>query len=71
MYIKDIIQRVLDEGTSSKDIATTLGVSTAMISTWKNRKNDFVPRLPIAKIIYSTYNYITYPYAESSLDGTE
>lgn len=59
---------LLDIGNKPKDIASSLGVSEALISTWKNKDNDFVPRLPIAAKLYRAYGLVVYPYAEAALD---
>ena len=44
------------------DLANDLEVSTAMISIWKNKENDFVPRLPVAAKIYQKFDIVVYPY---------
>ena len=67
--ISKIISTIRKTGTRSVGIATTLGVSEAMVSTWRNKDNDFVPRLYIASKIYKHYGYICYPYAEEALES--
>ena len=60
--INIIINELINNGNSVKDIAEELEVSSALVSTWKNKDNDFVPRLPIATRIFKAYGYTTYPY---------
>jgi len=64
-----INQIVLDllENHTPTDISWKLDVSTAMVSTWKNKTNDFVPRLPVAAKLYHAYGKVVYPYAEQAL----
>ena len=71
MYIKNVMEELEDRDFTPGQIADTLQVSKAMISTWKQKDNDFCPRLPIAKRIYNVYGIITYPYAEAALSGKE
>ena len=68
MTINEVITELLNIGTKPKDIAQQLGVSEALISTWKNKENDFVPRLKVARDIWDSYGYITYPYAQEALE---
>ena len=68
--INEVITDLLNAGNKPKDLAINLSVSEALISTWKNKDNDFVPRLPIAKKLYIQYGKVVYPYAKEALDGT-
>ncbi len=52
-----------------QQVADKLGVSTAMISTWKNKDNDFTPRLAIAIKIYQEYVIQVWPYDIRALEG--
>ena len=70
MYRINEVVRTLLKIHKPADIAKTLEVTEALISTWKNKENDFVPRLPIATKIYKHYGLITFPYAERALDGS-
>ncbi len=70
LSINEVITRLLDAGNKPKDLAINLSVSEALISTWKNKDNDFVPRLNIAKKIFSQYGMVVYPYAQEALDDT-
>jgi len=66
VYINEAIQDLLDENKPT-DIAETLGVSQALISTWKCKENDFTPRVGIAAKIYSYYDIVVFPYSEEAL----
>ena len=68
VQINKAIHKLLDKY-KPQEIADVLGVSTAMISTWKNKDNDFCPRLGVASKIYKAYNVIVYPYDESALES--
>ena len=61
--INRIITELRYKGLKPKIIAEQLGVSDAMISIWRNKDNDFVPRLPIARKIYKIYGFVTWPYS--------
>ncbi len=65
--INKVITDLIDKGHRTKDLAIRLDVSDALISTWKNKENDFVPRLPVAARIYKEYKRVVYPYAEEAL----
>ena len=65
--INQVIKELLDRGLSPKEIAESIGVSTAMVSVWKRKDNDFIPRLPIASNLYKAYGIVLYPYAEEAL----
>ncbi len=65
--INKVITGLVANGHKPKDLATRLNVSEALISTWKNKDNDFVPRLPVAARIYKEYDRVVYPYAEDAL----
>jgi len=67
--INQVMKQLLATGEKPKDIADILGVTVAMISTWKNKENDFVPRLPVAAKIYKQYKYTVYPYAQEALEN--
>ena len=63
--IKDYIQSKLDEGLHTYEIARELGVSSAMISTYK--RDDFFPSIHIAKIVYENDGIVLHPYSKESL----
>ena len=65
-YIRDIIKMQLKKE-DRKQIAHQLGVSTALISVWLNKDNDFCPRLDLARKIYKLYGEQTFPYALEAL----
>ena len=69
LVINDTIKSIIDNGIKPSEIAEAIGVSEAMISTWKNKENDFVPRLPIAAKIYKKYKMVVYPYAREALEN--
>ncbi len=52
-----------------KEVAKTIGVTQAMISTWKQKDNDFCPRIGVASKIYANYNIVVYPYSEEALES--
>ncbi len=66
--INKVIKNIL-EFDEPAEVADKLGVSTAMISTWKNKDNDFTPRLPIARKIYNEYSVEVWPYSTEALSG--
>lgn len=66
MYINEVIESLLDDHKPA-EIAEALGVSTALVSTWKNKENDFTPRVLVAARIYDLYDMVVFPYAEESL----
>jgi hypothetical protein len=65
-YINEAMVDLLNEHTRSK-IAEELQVSTAMISIWLQKDNDFCPRINVAKRLYDVYNIVVYPYSEEAL----
>ena len=66
--IQEVILDLLKCGKKPAEIADTVGVSSSMISIWRNKSNDFVPRLDIARKFYKEYGYTIYPYAEYALE---
>jgi hypothetical protein len=66
MKIHKVIEQLLKEYTPD-DIAISVGVSNAMISTWKNKDNDFVPRLSLARKFWNKYSVVIYPYSEEAV----
>jgi transcriptional regulator with XRE-family HTH domain len=67
MTINKAMIKLLNEGSTRMELADTLGVSPALISTWINKENDFVPRLNLARRIYHNYGIVIYPYAENAV----
>ncbi len=52
------IQTIL--GKSPTQIAGDLGITPAMVSTYK--RHNYMPSLPTARIIYRVYNEVVFPY---------
>ena len=50
------------------EIANTLEVSQAMVSTWKNLDNDYTPKFAVAQRLYREYGYQVWPYDLESLN---
>ena len=68
--IRDVILDTLSEENTPKMIAETLGVTEALVSTWKNKENDFCPRLRLAAKVYKYYGEVVFPYSEEALKFT-
>ena len=66
--INTVVSNILDFDTPAQ-AAEKLKVSVAMISTWKNKDNDFTPRLPVAQNIYNEYQIEVWPYSLDALQG--
>jgi len=66
VFINEAISDIL-ESHSRTEIAETLGVSKAMISTWLQKDNDFCPRVGVAAKLYRAYDIVVYPYSEEAL----
>ncbi len=66
--ISTAISNILEFDTPAQ-ISDKLNVSVAMVSTWKNKENDFTPRLPIAQKIYNEYQIEVWPYSLDALQG--
>ena len=50
-----------------QEIADNLQITPALISTWKQKDNDFCPRVGVAALLYKHYGMVIYPYAEEAL----
>lgn len=66
MYISQVIELLLNDHKPA-EIAEEIGVSQALVSTWKNKDNDFTPRVNVAARIYDRYEIVVFPYAEEAL----
>jgi len=66
--INAVIDNILRFDTPAQ-VAEKLNVSVAMVSTWKNKDNDFTPRLPVAQKIYNEYQIEVWPYSLDALQG--
>lgn len=66
LHIYDIVDRLL-QTRKAKELAEDLEVSTAMVSTWRNRDQDFIPRKEVAARIQGLYGYTAWPYSEIAL----
>ena len=70
LYASEAIAKLLRSGLSQSEIATSVGVTDAMVSVWKNKKNDFCPRIDVAKKFFTNHGLQLYPYHKDALDGT-
>jgi len=69
--INEVIVKILsEEDNTPKTVAEVLGVTEALVSTWKNKDNDFCPRLRLAAKIYKQYGEVVFPYSEEALKFT-
>ena len=63
------IQRYISDNTEKglkhTDISKKLGVSTCMVSSYKN--NSYKPSITVAKRVYKNENIVLHPFAEESL----
>jgi len=66
VYIGETIRELLLKH-KPQEIADNLGVTTALISTWKNKENDFCPRVMVAARLYKHYGVTVYPFSEEAL----
>lgn len=61
MTIRALVRQKEKEGLTSLQIAKALGVTTAMISTY--RQQNYMPSLKTARSIYKAFNVVIYPYS--------
>jgi len=66
--ISEAVHTMLETDTPI-EIADKIEVSSAMVSTWRNKENDFTPRLPVAMKIYANYSIEIWPYSLEALQG--
>jgi len=64
--ISEAVQIIL-AGNGRKIVMKDLGVSTALISSWRVASDDRVVRFETAVKIYGIYGIITYPYDKQAL----
>ena len=65
MFIKDLIEGMIEEGKNSYEVAEFLQVSVSMVSSYKLHKYN--PSLTVAKTVYSKTEIVLHPFAEQSL----
>ncbi len=58
---------LMEHANKRKDIMEQIGVSSPLISSWKNSEKDRIPTFPAAVRIYGWYNIVVYPYDENDL----
>lgn len=61
MTIQGLIKLRTKEGETPAYIAGVLGITPAMVSTYK--RHNYMPSLPTARKIYKVYNCIIFPYS--------
>ena len=55
----------MEEGLTGYEIAKKLGVTSAMVSTYKN--NNYMPSITVAKKVYAEEGITLHPFSEESL----
>ena len=65
-YVGNVISKITTVE-KPQVVAENLGVTTALISTWKQKDNDFCPRVGVAAKILKHYKMVVYPYSELAL----
>lgn len=65
IHIKEHIEELIAMGKKSCDIAVELGISTPMISQYKNHKWN--ASLDVAKKVYVDTGKVLHPFSEESL----
>lgn len=66
LLVQDYIKQLEAEGLKSTEIATMLGVSQPMVSSY--RTEGFNCNLKTAKYVYRDYRVVLHPFAEESLE---
>ena len=65
-FIKDYVDKRIDEdGEKGSEVAESIGISTSMVSSYKNHKYN--PSLSVAKKVYLRDNIVLHPFSEESL----
>jgi len=67
VFIKEAISGLLDNNTRG-ELAETLEVTSAMVSVWLQKDNDFCPRIGVAGRLYKHYGIVVFPYSKEALD---
>jgi transcriptional regulator with XRE-family HTH domain len=64
-FVKDYLDRRVEEGELGSDIAESIGVSTSMVSSYRNHKYN--PSISVAKRVYTLEGITLHPFSEASL----
>lgn len=67
-YIRDVVFELLEDYTT-KELVEELEITPALLSTWKQKDNDFCPRIGLATKIYKLSGHVVYPYDERALES--
>lgn len=67
--VKDFILDMLIKGETQSSLAVKLGVSQAMIATYKT--NSFKPSLGVARNAYDNFGLVLYPYSEEAVQNKD
>ncbi len=65
IFIGDYVNKKLEEGGAGSAVAKLLGVSTSMVSEYKN--NRYNSSLEVAKRVYTIDKVVLHPFDERSL----
>jgi len=65
MQIKEYIQKKREEGYTGQEIAEYLGISSGMVSSYKN---GYYPSLSTALVIFEKDEIVIHPFSKDALE---
>ena len=64
--VEDYVHEKITLGIPNKDIATMMGITTAMVTQYKMARG-YKPSLRVAKTVYLNEGVVLHPFSEESL----